>query len=105
MTAAASFDLRALRRDLGERARALGFDALGVAGIDIPEDERHLIRWLGEGLHGEMHYMKRHGLMRSRPQQLFPGTVRVVSACLGYWPGDSLWAETVLGEPQTGYVT
>src|SRR6266699_593554 len=80
MTARASLDLRSLRRELAERARALGFDALGVAGIDIPEDERHLIRWLGEGLHGEMHYMKRHGLMRSRPQQLFPGTVRVLSA-------------------------
>ncbi len=105
MTARASLDLRSLRRELGERARALGFDALGVAGIDIPEDERHLIRWLGEGLHGEMHYMKRHGLMRSRPQQLFPGTVRVLSARMDYWPGDARDAQTVLDDPRLGYVS
>src|SRR5207302_1965361 len=103
MTAAASFDLRALRRELGERARALGFDALGVAGIEIPEDERHLIRWLGEGLHGEMHYMKRHGLTRSRPQQLFPGTVRVLSARMDYWPGDARDAQTVLDDPASAH--
>jgi epoxyqueuosine reductase len=105
MTAAVSFDLRSLRRELGERARALGFDALGVAGIDIPEDERHLIRWLGEGCHGEMHYMKRHGLTRSRPQQLFPGTVRVLSARMDYWPGDARDPQTVLDDPRLGYVS
>ncbi len=86
MTEPANVDLRALRHELSERARALGFDALGVASIDIPEDERHLLKWLEEGFHGEMHYMQRHGVMRSRPQQLLPGTVRVVSARMDYWP-------------------
>ncbi|HEY0766338.1 MAG TPA: hypothetical protein VGD47_00150 [Steroidobacteraceae bacterium] len=52
MTATASFDLGALRGELTERARALGFDALGVASIDIPEDERHLLKWLNDGFHG-----------------------------------------------------
>ena len=80
MTEPAGVDLRALRHELSERARALGFDALGVASIDIPDDERHLLKWLGDGFHGEMHYMQRHGVMRSRPQQLLPGTMRVVSA-------------------------
>jgi len=46
MTEPANVDLRALRHELSERARALGFDALGVASIDIPEDERHLLKWL-----------------------------------------------------------
>src|SRR2546430_10352944 len=58
MTGPAGIDLRALRRELTERARALGFDALGVASIDIPEDERHLLKWLNDGFHGEMHYMR-----------------------------------------------
>jgi len=98
-------DLRALRRELGERARALGFAALGVASIDIPEDERHLLKWLSHGFHGEMHYMQRHGVMRSRPQQLHPGTVRVVSARMDYWPAEARDARSVLADGRLAYVS
>ena len=98
MTGPAGVDLHALRRELSERARALGFDALGVASIDIPEDERHLLKWLEDGFHGEMHYMQRHGVMRSRPQQLLPGTVRVVSARMDYWPAAAHDARAVLDD-------
>jgi len=105
MTGPAGVDLRALRRELSERARALGFDALGVASIDIPEDERHLLKWLKEGFHGEMHYMQRHGVMRSRPQQLHPGTVRVVSARMDYWPAEARDARSVLADGRLAYVS
>ncbi|MBV8145584.1 MAG: tRNA epoxyqueuosine(34) reductase QueG, partial [Gammaproteobacteria bacterium] len=89
MKEAAAIDLQAVRRELAAEAAALGFAALGVAGIEIPEDEQHLLRWLEQGFHGEMGYMARHGVMRSRPQQLAPGTVRVVSARIDYWPRDA----------------
>jgi epoxyqueuosine reductase len=105
MTGPAGVDLLALRRELGERARALGFAALGVASIDIPEDERHLLRWLSHGFHGEMHYMQRHGVMRSRPQQLHPGTVRVVSARMDYWPAEARDARSVLADGRLAYVS
>ena len=105
MIGPAGVDLRALRRELSERARALGFDALGVASIDIPEDERHLLKWLEEGFHGEMHYMQRHGVMRSRPQQLHPGTVRVVSARMDYWPAEARDARSVLADGRLAYVS
>jgi epoxyqueuosine reductase len=105
MTDAASFELHALRRELGELAGSLGFDALGVAGIDIPEDEQHLLSWLADGWHGEMHYMQRHGMMRSRPQELQPGAVRVVSARMDYWPGAAREAQTVLEDRSLGYVS
>jgi len=86
MTEARPFDPDQVKRGLALDATALGFAAIGVASIEIPEDERHLLRWLNEGFHGEMDYMERHGVMRSRPQQLAPGTVRVVSARMDYWP-------------------
>ena len=105
MTEPAGVDLHALRHELSERARALGFDALGVASIDIPEDERHLLKWLEDGFHGEMHYMQRHGVMRSRPQQLLPGTVRVVSARMDYWPAAAHDARAVLQDPRLAYVS
>jgi epoxyqueuosine reductase len=98
-------DLQELKRALCTRAAALGFGAIGVAGIEIPEDEQHLLRWLEAGFHGEMHYMQRHGLMRSRPQQLAPGTLRVVSARMDYWPPAAREAHSVLADGTRGYVS
>ena len=105
MTEAQPFDLNEVKRELASDAAALGFAAIGVASIEIPEDERHLLRWLDEGFHGEMDYMERHGVMRSRPQQLAPGTVRVVSARMDYWPAGARDAEEVLADPAAGYVS
>jgi epoxyqueuosine reductase len=105
MTQLSSIDLAALKQRFQERARALGFSALGVAGVEIPQDEQHLLRWLDAGFHGEMHYMKRHGLMRSRPQQLKPGTVRVLSARMDYWPAAARDAGSVLSDPRRAYVS
>ena len=94
-----------VRRELAARAAALGFGAIGVASIEVPEDERHLLRWLADGFQGEMDYMERHGVMRSRPQQLAPGTVRVVSARMDYWPEGSREPEAVLKDGTLGYVS
>src|SRR5688572_32965165 len=100
-----TLDLQAVKATLTGQALALGFDALGVASIDLEEDERHLISWLEAGLHGEMEYMQRHGTMRSRPEELARGTVRVVSVRMNYWPGEARDASAVLEEPATAYVS
>ena len=105
MSVGDGIDLPAVRRELGARARAMGFSALGVAGLDIPEDERHLVRWLADGFHGEMHYMQRHGLKRSRARELVPGSVRVISARMDYWPGDAREPAAVLGDGSRAYVS
>jgi epoxyqueuosine reductase len=105
MPEAQPLDLQQLKRELTARAVALGFGALGVAELDIPEDERHLLRWLDEGFHGEMHYMQRHGTLRSRPAELAPGSVRVLSVRMDYWPAPSREAHAVLADPSLGYVS
>src|SRR5215469_12723464 len=105
MTGPDVIDLHALKRELTARAAALGFAAVGVSSVEIPEDEQHLLRWLESGFHGEMHYMWRHGLMRSRPQLLAPGTVRVVSARMDYWPAAAHEASSVLADGTRGYVS
>jgi epoxyqueuosine reductase len=104
MTQLSSTALETLKLQFQERARALGFSALGVAGIEIPADEQHLLTWLDAGFHGQMHYMERHGLTRSRPQQLKPGTVRVLSARMDYWPPGARDARRVLADPERAYV-
>jgi epoxyqueuosine reductase len=100
-----TIDLEAAKRELLAQARALGFNALGVTAIDIPEDERHLLKWLDEGFHGEMEYMRRHARLRVKPQELHPGTVRIVSARMDYWPGEARGAEAVLEDQSLGYVS
>jgi epoxyqueuosine reductase len=105
MTASASIDLRAAKRDLTAQARALGFNAVGVTALDIPEDERHLLSWLDQGLHGEMDYMRRHARLRTRPEELFSGTLRVVSVRMDYWPGEARAAREVLEDPSLGYIS
>jgi epoxyqueuosine reductase len=104
MTGRINLDLPAAKRELISRAKALGFAELGVAGVEIPVDEEHLLRWLSAGFHGEMDYMERHGSRRSRPHELAPGTVRVLSVRMDYWP-TALDAETVLNDPTLGYVS
>ena len=105
MTELRPIDLQAAKRVLTAQARTLGFDALGVASVELTEDEHHLIAWLDAGFHGEMDYMHRHGSMRSRPQELAPGTVRVVSVRMNYWPAEARDAHAVLGESETAYVS
>jgi epoxyqueuosine reductase len=93
---------------LAAQARAwgleLGFQRVGIAAIDLPDDERRLQDWLDAGRHGEMHYMARHGTRRSRPAEFVPGTLRVISARMDYWP-DAAGAEGVLGDASLGYVS
>ena len=105
MTDARHIDLEEVKRELAARAAALGFAAIGVANIEIPEDERHLLKWLAAGFHGEMDYMERHGVLRSRPQQLAPGTVRVISARMDYWPEEARAADEVLADGTLGYIS
>ena len=101
----AELDLSAVKRDLAARARELGFDALGVADIDLEEDERHLLRWLEAGYHGEMRYMERHGLMRSRPAALAPGSVCVICVRMNYRPPEARDAFEVLGRHELAYLS
>lgn len=100
-----SIDLHAAKLELAAQARALGFGKLGVASIEIGQDEQHLLSWLDAGFHGEMDYMRRHGIRRSRPAELVPGTVRVISARMDYWPEAALTADAVLADGSLAYVS
>ena len=65
-------------------AREAGFQRCGIAGIELGADEAYLRDWLANGLYGSMEWMARHGDKRSRPQELVPGTLRVISVGLDY---------------------
>jgi epoxyqueuosine reductase len=109
MTPAPSTSLDLLKDQLAALARARGFEALGVSDVALEADAAYLARWVDAGKHGEMDYMWKHGSRRSRPDELIPGTIRVLSARMNYWPdegpGAAREAETQLADPAGAYVS
>ncbi len=81
-----ALDPDALLETLRAWGRELGFSQIGVAGIDLATAEVRWRAWLDNGFHGAMDYMAAHGLKRSRPDELVPGTLSVVTARLDYLP-------------------
>jgi epoxyqueuosine reductase len=98
-----------LKSSLVSLAHARGFDALGVADVEIDADAAWFERWLKAGRHGEMDYMWKHGSRRTRPAELVPGTVRVLSARMNYWPAEgpdgARPADEALAARDVGYVS
>ncbi|MEX0739166.1 MAG: tRNA epoxyqueuosine(34) reductase QueG [Pseudohongiella sp.] len=68
-------------RDL---ALTLGFQQLAVTDIDLSAYQPHLDAWLAHNFHGDMDYMARHRDLRLHPEELHPGTVRVLSVRMDY---------------------
>lgn len=67
-------------------AEQLGFQQVGVSDIDLSQYEPHFHEWLQRGFHGTLEYMVKHGTKRTRPAELNPGTIRVLSARMDYLP-------------------
>jgi epoxyqueuosine reductase len=97
--------LEQLAGSIREWGRELGFQQVGIAGVDIAADEERLMRWLEQGRHGAMDYMQRHGRRRARPQEVIPGTLRVIAARMDYLPPQSRDADEVLADPERAYVS
>ena len=51
-----------------------------------------------------MDWMARHGMLRARPHELLPGTLRVISVRMNYLPANAAFAST-LKNPKLGYVS
>ena len=97
--AVASVDHVAIARKIRSLARGFGFQRCGISDIDLGADEAHLRDWLAQGLYGTMDWMARHGDKRSRPHELLPGTVRVISVGLDYArDGTEAWSTLADGE-------
>lgn len=90
--------------DIKKWAKELGFQDIGITDIDLGEHKEHLKNWLIRNFHGELDYMTHHGDMRSRPEQLVPGTVRILSARMDYLPGN-VECVHILQQPEKAYIS
>jgi len=90
---------------LTQWASELGFQGVGVSEIDLVKEERYLNKWLAQGFHGDMDWMERHGNKRTRPNELVPETISVISVRMDYLPPETHDPIMVLNHPELGYVS
>ena len=94
-----------LSEDIKHWGTNLGFQQIGITTTNLEEDETYLINWLEQGRHGAMAYMQSHGKKRSRPQDLVPGTLSVISVRMDYMPPSSKHPMQVLNNNELAYIS
>lgn len=96
--------LEHLAEQLQQWGRELGFQQVGITDVDLSSHEPKLKEWLAKGYNGSMKWMGEHGNMRSRPDELLPGTIRVISARMDYLPADTEQVK-VLKDGEKAYIS
>lgn len=94
-----------LAGDIRRWGLELGFQQIGFSNIDLGVAERRFVAWLAREYHGEMSYMRRHGLKRSRPDILIPGTISVIAARMDYLPADQDEIRELLDHPSKAFIS
>ncbi|HEY8095623.1 MAG TPA: tRNA epoxyqueuosine(34) reductase QueG [Methylobacter sp.] len=97
--------MTALALQIKQWGQELGFQQVGITDTALPEAEAHLQNWLDNGFHGEMDYMQRHGLKRSRPELLHPETLRIISVRMDYQTESAITMNQVLSDPASAYIS
>ncbi len=98
-------EARALAERIRTWGRELGFQQVGISDTALDEHEARLLAWLAAGRHGDMEYMARHGTMRSRPGELRPGTLRVISVRMDYEPPGARDSWSVMANASLGFIS
>ncbi len=105
MQADSSFDPHRLAADIKTWGKALGFNHIGITDTDLSAAEPEYQDWLAQGFHGAMDYMAKHGTKRTRPAELVPGTMRVISARMDYHPPNARDGLELLEDAAHAYIS
>ncbi|MGI9309175.1 MAG: tRNA epoxyqueuosine(34) reductase QueG [Gammaproteobacteria bacterium] len=98
-------DLVHLAEDIRRWSSELGFQQTGITEGDLQQAETLLDKWLQQDYHGSMDYMARHGTRRSRPAELVPGTLRIISVRMDYLPDEATSPQALLEHGGQAYVS
>jgi epoxyqueuosine reductase len=98
-------DLRRLADDIKRWGRELGFSDIGITDTDLSHAEVNHQKWVERGFHGEMDYMAKHGTKRTRPAELIPNTVRIISARLDYLPPKTKDSWQVMNDGEKAFIS
>ncbi len=83
----------------------LGFQAISITRPDLLQAEVRHEAWLKAGFHGEMDYMASHGTKRSRPAELVPGTLTVISARMDNLPPGARDSVATLANSEQAFIS
>lgn len=82
--------MHSINQQIFEKARTLGFDAVGIAPPELPLGVAEGLReFLGAGHHGEMHWMEARSEMRGSPRALWPEVESVIVVAQNYAPAEN----------------
>jgi epoxyqueuosine reductase len=84
--------------------RELGFQQIGITDVDLGLHRQRLRDWLAKGYQGDLDYMSAHGDKRLYPDQLHPGTLRIISARIDYLAPE-IQTLTLLDHPSKAYIS
>ena len=98
-------DMDALATHIKAWGKTLGFQSVGISDTHLASAEKHLLQWLADGHHGAMDYMAKHGAKRARPAELVPGTLRVISVRMNYYPEHAKDTDKVLQDGSRAFVS
>lgn len=101
----AEFEVGRLLSSMNAWAKELGFQQLGISHVNLHAEEIRLQQWLRQDFHGEMAYMAKHGLKRSRPDALIPGTSSVICVRMNYQPKQTIDYFTLLHDSDKAYIS
>lgn len=82
-------DYPQLAQQIKKWGQALGFQQVTITDTELSETGERLNQWLQKDYQGDMQWMSEHGEKRYHPEQLLPGTQRVISVRMDYLPDDS----------------
>lgn len=73
-----------LTQQIKAHALALGFQQCGITDTSLDLHSARYQEWLAHNYHGDLGYMAEHGSKRWTPEELIPGTLRVISVRMDY---------------------
>ena len=82
-------NLRNIKQLVSKLALDHGFQQVTIADIDTADYFPKFKQWVDEGNHGEMSFLERNQSLRQNPNELHPGTCRVLSFRYNYLPEGS----------------
>ncbi len=98
-------DWQQLADNIKQWGRELGLQKVGISDIQLSAAEARHFERLAKGYHGEMDYMASHGRKRTRPAELVPGTLSIISVRMDYLPAEGADPEAVLNDPDKAYIS
>ncbi|MEE9354639.1 MAG: tRNA epoxyqueuosine(34) reductase QueG [Methylococcaceae bacterium] len=92
-------------KQLKQWGKQLGFQQVGITDTNLEKAEQYMANWVESGFQGTMGFMTKHGIKRSRPEQLIPGTIRIISVRMDYLPEHHQQIHSQLDNPIGAYIS